>query len=229
MKVAPPKNLHTQINKAQSSLVVVVAVATVVTVFCLVSTKALLSQGSYQRHVINERHKAVNQLKSNLSAANQLVSQFNSVFENSGPVNALGGKNDSSPGAVPPDGDNARLVLDALPSSYDFPALVSSLTKILTADGIQNPSIGGTDGSATASNQATTSPQPISIDVPISGSTSYAGLQKLLSDLQRSTRPFDITSMQISGNNTTMTFNMQMNTYYQPPKSLDVTSKVISK
>ena len=229
MKKNSSTNLHAQINKAKSSLVVVVAVATVITVFCLVSTKTLLSQGAYQRHVINLRHQAVKQLNNSITAANQLVTQFNSVFENNGPANVIGGKNDSSSSAVPPDGDNARIVLDALPSSYDFPGLVSSLSKILLADGIQDPAIGGSDGSATISNAPTSNPQPISIDIPVSGTTNYGNMQKLLKDLERSVRPFNITSLQIGGNNTAMTFNIQMHTYFQPPKSLDISSKVVNK
>ena len=229
MKKNSPKNLHTQVNKAKSSLVVIVSIATVITVFCLVSTKALLSQGAYQRHVINLRHQAVNQLNNNITAANQLVTQFNSVFENSGPVNVIGGKNDTSSTALPPDGDNARIVLDALPSSYDFPGLVSSLSKILLADGIAQPTVGGNDESATISSAPSDNPQPVSINVPISGTTNYSGVQKLLKDLERSIRPFDITNLQIGGNDSSMTFNIQMNTYFQPPKSLDVSSKVVTK
>lgn len=229
MKVAMPKNFHSQIAKAQNSLVVVVSVATIISVFCLVSAKSLLSQGTYQRHVINARHKAVNQIKANITAANQLANQYNNVFENSGAINIIGGKNDSKTSAVPPDGDNARIVLDALPSSYDFPALVTSVAKLLTNDNIGNPSVGGSDDSSSASSGATATPQPIIITVPVSGTTDYNGLQRFLGDLQRSVRPFDITNISISGSVNAMTFNLQMNTYYQLPKALDVTSKVVTK
>jgi hypothetical protein len=209
-----PKSVHSQVEKARSSLI---------------STKALLSQGSYQRHVINERHKAIKQLKTNITNAHQLVDNYQNVFENSGPANVLGGKNVKSTTAAPPDGDNARIVLNALPSGYDFPALVSSLTKILGSDNIQSPSVGGSDQSDSATKDPAVSPQPISIDAPISGTTDYAGLQKLIHDLQRSTRPYNISSLQISGTNNSMSFNMQLTTYYQPPKSLDITQKVIKK
>lgn len=229
MKVSLPKSMQAQIGKAQSSQLLVVTVAAVVTIFCLVSAKALLSQGAYQRHVINERHKAVNQLKDNITAANQLVNQYNSVFENSGPSNVIGGRNDSSTKAVPPDGDNGRIVLDALPSSYDFPGLVSSLSKILNSDNVQNPSVGGSDEGATLASTPSATPQPVSISVPVSGTTNYGGLQKLLNDLSRSIRPYDITNLQISGTVSSISFNLQMNTYYQPAKSLDVGSKVVNK
>jgi hypothetical protein len=227
MKVEVPKSLHGQIAKAQSSLFFIVIAATVVTVFCLVSTKSLLSQGGYQRNVINQRNKAVKQLKDNLAAANQLKDQYNNVFENSGPINIIGGKNNPSPDAVPPDGDNARIVLDALPNSYDFPALVTSLTKILQSDNINNPSVGGSDQSLSITSTPSASPQQVNIDVPISGVASFANIQKLLADLQRSIRPFDITALQVNGGANNMSFNFTMTTYFQPGMSLDVGSKVI--
>lgn len=229
MKPKIPQNIHSQIKKAQSSLILIVAVATVITVFCLVSTRSLLNQGSYQRHVINARHTANSQLKKNLASANQLTTAFKSVFENNGPINIIGGKNDPHTTAVPPDGSNSRIVLDALPSTYDFPALVTSLSKILGSATISNASVGGSDQSSTASNEPTGKPQPIEIDIPLSGTSSVANLQKLLSDLQRSVRPYDITSMQITGNNSTMTFSLQAHTYYQPPKAIDVGSKVLKE
>jgi hypothetical protein len=226
---ANPVSLQARVDKAKSSLVVIVSVAAVISVFCLVSTKALLSQGSYQRHVIAARSKAYKQLKDNINNANQLVTQYNQVFENSGPINIIGGKNDTSPNAVPPDGDNARIVLDGLPSSYDFPALVTSMSKILNSDGITNPGVGGSDQSISISNEPSGSPTPVSISIPISGTATYPNLIKLLNDLQRSIRPFDITNLQISGGVQNMTFSMQTSTYFQPAKKIDVTSKVVNK
>jgi hypothetical protein len=228
MKISMPKNLQGQVKDTQSGMYIIVGLATVVTIFCLFSAKSLLSQGAYQRDVINQRNKAVKQLNDNIKNADQLKSQFTNVFENTGPANMIGGKNDNSPNAVPPDGDNARIVLDALPSSYDFPALVTSLAKILTTDNIGNPSIGGSDSSTSISNKPSATPQTTSIDVPISGSTNYAGLQKLMADLMRSIRPYDITSLQVSGSEAQMNFNLKMNTYFQPPKSLDVTWQTVT-
>jgi hypothetical protein len=229
MKVAIPKNMHEQLARAQSSIFFIVAACTVVTVFCLIATKSLMAQGSYQGHVLTARQKAVKQIKDNVSSAQQLASQYNTVFENSGPVNVLGGKNDISQNAIPPDGDNARLVLNALPSSYDFPALVTTISKILNSDGIQNPGVSGSDQSASIIIKPSPTPTTIPIVIPISGTSSLAGVKKLFTDLQRSTRPFDITNIQISGGPSNMSFSLSMTTYVQPPKSLDITTKVIKK
>jgi hypothetical protein len=134
-----------QLSKDQQTMMAVVAVATVVTVFCLMSTKALIGKATYQQRVISARHKSAKQLQSDISNANTLVAQYSNVFIGNNSENIIGGRNDASPSAVPPDGDNGRIVLDALPTTYDFPALLTSLSKILNNDGIGSQSIGGSD------------------------------------------------------------------------------------
>ncbi|MGA3150689.1 MAG: hypothetical protein ABSD10_03725 [Candidatus Saccharimonadales bacterium] len=218
---------YKQINKAQSAMLATVTIASVVIIFCLMSAKALLSQAAYQRNVINANHVAVKQLQTNVSAAKQLVNQYNSVFEGSSTTNVIGGKNDTSANAVPPNGDNGRIVLDALPSNYDFPALLSSVSKILSNDGVANSSVGGTDQSATIDNNPTANPQPIQIQLTVAGTSSYSGVQSFIKDLERSIRPFDVTALQLSGPQGQLTFTLTVNSYFQPAKSLSLTTKVI--
>lgn len=216
-----------QIDKARSRTTAVVAVATVITVFCLISTKALIAQAAYQRRVVNAKQAADKQLEANVVAARALVAHYNQVFEGSNPTNVIGGKNDKSSGAVPPNGDNARIILDALPSKYDFPALITSVSKVLATAGIVGASISGSDQSATTSNLATTDPKPIPIQLSVSGSSSYANISRVIADFERSIRPFDVTSLSLSGGQGSMTFSLTMTTYYQPPKSLDLTTREI--
>lgn len=219
---------HALINKAQSRTLVVVTAATIIIVFCLVSTKALLGQATYQRRVIDNERKAVSELQTYVSNANTLANQYNNVFEGSDPSNIIGGKNDKNPNATPPDGDNARIVLDALPSKYDFPALITSMAKILNGDKISNPVVTGSDASATASNNSTINPQPVTISLNVSGSSSYAGVQTLIKDLERSIRPFDVMNLQLNGSAASgMSISISLDTYYQPPRSLTVGSKEV--
>jgi hypothetical protein len=222
---------HLQIDKANNMMLIVVAVATVVTVFSLVSAKALLAQSSYQRKVIGEKTKAVKQLKSSISAANTLKGQYE-VFEKADP-NIIGGKGGTSPGEGPRDGDNARIVLDALPNQYDFPALTSSIEKIANDDHIPLQSVGGTDvggqsaSSTTSSNKGGGQSQPTPIPFSISTRADYGTVLVLLKDLERSIRPIDITQFTLSGAANSMTASIQTNTYYQLPVSLQVGEKVV--
>jgi hypothetical protein len=205
----------------------IIAAATVVTIFCLISSKVLLSQVSYQRKVLHAKREAVKQLKADVSNAQQLVNNYDQVFEGSDPANIIGGKNTKAANAVPPDGDNGRIVLDALPTSYDFPALITSLNNILTRDGVASPSIAGSDDSVTLNAQPTNKPQPQLVKLTVSGATNYAGAQHFIEDFERSIRPFDITNLQLSGNDSQMLITMTVNTYFQPAKLFNIGTKVV--
>lgn len=220
---------HTRmkISKANSRIMITIAIATAVTVFCLVSVKSLTSQAMYQRKVLHERRVTLDRLQANKSSAATLMTQYKAVFANDDPINIIGGKNDSKATAIPPDGDNARIILDSLPTTYDFPALISSLSSILAGAGVTNQSINGTDESPTANNVPSSNPQPVKIQLSVGGTASYANVQRLIHDFERSTRPFDVTNIQLAGSASSMTFNMQVTTYYQPAKNFSVENKEV--
>lgn len=223
---------HLLIDKANSTMFAVVAVSSLVVVFSLLSAKALLSQSNFQHKVLKAKNTVVSQLKDDISSADKLKSQYD-IFESGNP-NIIGGQggsaNLSNPGSS--DGDNARIVLDALPSQYDFPALTSSLEKIVTNDNIGVQGIGGSDTSAqavTGSSTGTSSQTSQSQTMPftLSAQTSYNNGLTLIKDLERSIRPFDITSLSLQGNPNTMSISIQANTYYQPGVSLQIGSKAL--
>lgn len=218
---------HLQIDKAQSTIVLVIALATVVTVFCLVSSKALLSQAAYQRKVLSETNQTKDKLEANIKAADSLVDNYNNVFIGNAPSNVIGGRNTDDAGAKPPDGTNSRIVLDALPTSYDFPALVTSVASILSNANMSSPNIAGTDQSTEVSSAPLADPQPVPINISVSGSSSYASVQQLVKDFERSIRPFDVMSITLSGGESQMQVNMNMNTYFQPAKDLSVVEKEV--
>lgn len=213
-----------KIDKASSVMFAAVAIASIVATFSLISTKALLAQAGHQKRVLNAQKEAVKQLQSNISAANTLTTQFE-VF-NSGSTNVIGGANNNSAGG-PKDGENARIVLDALPSQYDFPALLSSVDKILNTTSINNRSISGSDESVTADNSPAEKPQPTIMAFSVGGSATYGNMQNLIKDFERSIRPFDITTFQFNGTEDNMRFGLTINTYFQAPKSLTIKAKEV--
>lgn len=215
-----------QIDKAQSTMLIVTVVATIITVFCLVSAKTLLNQATYQKHVIAARRAAADQMEANVTNATNLSEQYTKVFEG-GTTNVIGGKNASNANSMPPDGDNGTIVLDALPKTYDFPALLTSISNLLGQDGIGSPTIGGSDQITTVDNQPSSNPQPTNIDLTLSGTASYADVQKVVKDLERSIRPFDITNLTLNGSNSSMTLSLNMTTYYQPAKTLNLNTKEV--
>ena len=212
-------------DKSNSNLYLILIVSVVVTIFSLTSTKALLDQASYQRRVINARQATVKQLRANLQDAKSLAEQY-TIF-NGGTTNVIGGKNSNDPNVLPPDGDNARIILNALPSNYDFPALISSMAKILADDQIGSPSVGGNDQSAQIDSGSQTDTSPTAIPLTIGGTSDYSSIQKLVRDLERSTRPFDITSLQLRGSNDNMTLSLEMNTYFQLAQKLNLSDQEV--
>jgi hypothetical protein len=216
---------HLQINKSGNQLAIIVSVAVVISVFCLISTKSLLSQSSYQRRVLAAKNQAANQLKANVTAANQLVTQYQ-VFENEDP-NIIGGVGGTNPGNGPQDGDNARIVLDALPSQYDFPALISSIEKVLGGEGVSDQGIGGTDQGTVPppSDPSQITPQAMTFTLDVSGNVT--NIQKLLTDIERSIRPIDVSNLQLSGAQDNMQMNISATTYYQPAKTLANSQKEV--
>jgi len=218
---------HLQIDQAQSTMLLVVAIAAAVTVFCLISSKSLLSQGAYQHKVINARHEALKKLEANYNNAQTLVNQYNTVFEGSDPSNVIGGKNTKDENAAPPDGDNARIVLDALPSGFDFPALLTSLSKIMADARVNAPQVNGVDDPGLSVTSASAKPQPQAISLSASANGSYGSIVRLITDFERSIRPFDITNLTINGNARSMFVSMQMATYYQPSTSFAVETKEV--
>jgi cytoskeletal protein RodZ len=220
------KGKRVEIDKEQSMIMLVVGIATIITIFCLIGTKALLSQAAYQRRVTSVRHQTEKQITADISNANTLTKQFNDVFEGSS-TNIIGGQSSADDSAPPPNGNNSRIVLDALPTSYDYPALLTSISKLLNDDGIGQPSITGSDQSSTADNTPLPNPQPVNIDVSLTGNGTYDSIKKFVTDLERSIRPINVTKLSMSGNESNMTLSINFTTYYQVAKSLDVTSKVV--
>jgi Tfp pilus assembly protein PilO len=208
---------HLQISKSQSTMLASTVAAIVIVIFSLFATKAMIVKGAYQRKALHARRQVVDQLKSNYNAANQLLTQYK-VFANQDP-NILGG---SVNGATDLDGDNPRIVLDALPSSYDAPALASSVEKILGGRGISLNSLTITDDQASNSDQPQAEPTSATMPLSFQVVTSYPQAAQMLQDFERSIRPFDLNTINISGTDDALTINVNMNTYFQPAKSLNL-------
>lgn len=213
---------HLQIDKANKSVVIVIAIAAFLIVFSIFASKALLSQRSYQGKVIKEKTTAVKQLKTNLDESKKLVSSYKDFVSTS--ENVLGG---NPKGTGDKDGDNAKIVLDALPSKYDFPALTSSLEKVLKSQNFKIESIVGIDDELNQKN--TTSPNPVPLEIPfqITVSGSYVSMKTLVETLQKSIRPFQIQKMELSGNDASVRLTITAKTYYQPEKNLNITPKEV--
>src|ERR1035438_5306204 len=116
-----------KIDKANSTIVLVLAICSFVFVFSLVASKALISQYTYQNRVTSARQTTVNQLNTDKQEATTLINSYNTFINQ--PANIIGG---SSSGTGNQDGTNVKVILDALPVKYDFPALVTSVQNLIS-------------------------------------------------------------------------------------------------
>jgi hypothetical protein len=214
---------HLQISKANSIITVAVAVAAFVTVTCLVASRAMLQQRSYQAKVIAEKELAVKTLEDNVKAVDTLVIAYKEFIGR--PNNVIEG---STAGTGDRDGDNAKIILDALPSKYDFPAIATSLEKILTQQNFAIDSIVGIDDEVAQSTKATSIPEVVEIPFSFSVSGGYDSINSLLQTLEYSIRPINITKLQFNASGTnTVKLSTEAKTYYQSEKKFNVTTKVV--
>lgn len=211
-----------QVDKANATMALVVAAAAFVTIFSLVASRALLNQRSYQARVIKQKKQTLAQLKENNKAAEQLVTSYKAFVGSSD--NVIGG---SAAGSGPNDGDNAKIILDALPSKYDYPAVVTSLEKILKDRNFKINSIAGTDDSLNQKEQTTSTPQVVEMPFQINVTGNADSTKGLLETFQRSIRPIQVVSIKLSGKDTSLTTDITAKTYYQPSKSVTITTKEI--
>lgn len=211
------------IDKTNSRIVAITGGAAFLVVFFLVASVALFQQMMYQNKVISTKKKAVTQLEQNIKTSESLMNSYEAFV--SGPQNLIGGDPN---GSGVQDGSNAKLVLDALPSKYDFPALTTSIEKMLNDQKVKIQSINGTDDTV---NQSVTdpsgSPQPVEMPFEVTVGGDYSGIQAVISAFERSIRPIQVQTLEVSGDQQEITLKITAKTFYQPAKTLNIKQQVV--
>ncbi len=211
------------IDKANGTLLIAIGIATFITIFSLIASKSLISQGRYQSKVISKQEKARDQMKKNIEAAKTLDTAYQE-FEDS-PENILGG---NPKGAGDRDGENARIVLDALPSKYDFPALTTSIEKMLKDNSITLSSLTGVDDEvAQSANQDSSTPKPVETPFTVDANVGSQNAKNFISLFERSIRPMQVSKVTVNGQNDQLKVSLTMKTYFQPEKKLEVRKEIV--
>ena len=212
-----------EIDKKNASLIVIVSVAVFVTIFCIVAIRALYGQLTYQSKVIREKEITLKQIELNIEE----VSKLNTAYQEfSGTTtNILGG---DPKGKADRDGENARIILDALPSKYDFPALTSSLDKLVKSGGFIATAIEGTDDEVNqAANQTAVTPSEIEMAFSLESSINSSDGKKFMELFERSIRPIHVQRLVVTAEESHIKLSVTAKTFYQPEKKLNVTEKVV--
>lgn len=223
-KVPKISTKRVEIDKANTQMIAAVAGAAFVTIFCLVASRAVFMQNQYLARVTTAKEKANTQINDNLEAFKTLERSYKS-FDSAG-VNIING---NRTGNGDNDGSNSKIILNALPSSYDFPALASSIEKILKDNSMTVGSITGTDDQLNQqSNLSSSNPEPVPMQFSFTvENANYDATKKLLSALQRSTRPIHVDSIDMSGGQNNLLLTVNAHTYYQPAKNVNIKSEVV--
>jgi Tfp pilus assembly protein PilO len=212
------------IDKANTVTVIAAGGAAFLVVFSLVSAKTFVSQIGYQNKVIAEKKLTLEALDKNLEARDSIVKSYNAFTSSS--QNLIGGSSTSS--ATDKDGDNAKIILDALPSKYDFPAVISSLEKIAIAQNLQIQKIEGLDDEAAqASQQKSPAPKPTPMIFKVEVKGSYVQLKSYLDQLDRSIRPVQVQKYVIEATDDGISETIDAQTFYQPEKVLELRKEVL--
>ncbi|HUD07070.1 MAG TPA: hypothetical protein VMR34_04235 [Candidatus Saccharimonadales bacterium] len=217
-----------KIDQANSFMVIIIAVSSFLVVFSLTSAKALISQYAYQERVISAQQRTITQIKTDLNAVSSLVTSYEAFANTS--TNIIGG---NPSGTGPRDGNNAKIVLDALPTEYDFPAMVTEIQSLISNLGVTVGGISATNQSSTtaagslATPTAGSSTAPVDLPFSLSLEGTYGGIQNVINALQECIRPMQIISMSLSGSDTNMTASISAQTYYQPASGLKVSQETI--
>jgi hypothetical protein len=218
-KTTGVSNKYSEIVKANNAVTISVGIATFLVIFSLFACYALLGQRSFHARVIKEKEVAKQQLEQNKAAVDALVVSYQNFVNQE--INAIGGTKD---GKGDNDGDNGRIVLDALPSKYDFPAVVSSLEKMLTDKKMPILEIVGIDESL---NQDATVEGLVSMPFEVSTEANFDSIFKIMAEFERSIRPFNANIVTITATDEGIQLDFSGTTYYLPETGLKIEKKVV--
>lgn len=212
------------IDKANARIVAVVSIAAALVVLGVVSSKVLISQAAYQNRIITKKKQAVTTLKADIEQVKKLQVSYDDFVNLQ--KNIIGGNRS---GLAENDGENSKIILDALPSQYNFPELTTNLEALVGTQNAKLTSVSGTDDEvAQGGNRLSATPKPVTMPFQFTVSDSYEKVQAVTGALERSIRPIQVKTVDLSGTQNTMVLSVTAQTYFQPAKTLNV-GKVVVK
>lgn len=121
---------------------------------------------------------------------------------------------------------NSKQILDSLPSVLDFPALATSVEKLVEDEELVLESFSGKDDAGTAEKSAV-NPEPVELPFSIVVTGRYDDIQKFILSAEQVIRPLVIQSVEMKGSDKAMSATINYITYYQPTTSIETESKSV--
>jgi hypothetical protein len=222
-------NKRIQIDKETRTMIIAASVATFVVMFCIFSVHTLASVMSYQNRVISQETLARNTLESDIKASNNLGTSY-AKFNNTSGNNLLGA---SVSGNGPNQGDNAKLVLDALPSDNDYSGMVVNIQNLFTNQSVTLSSLSVTNTESTTTPAATATAtvghgSAVALPFTFTVNGTLPNISNLFQHLSQSILPIQITSYTITASSqNTLALSATAQTYYQPAISFMITTETV--
>ncbi len=200
------------IHSASRTMFVWVAVASIAVSFLLVGAQFLYTQFMFNNKVLAAKDKAARTLSEDKENIEKLK-------ENFGPLDAGTNKNVSS-----------AKVLSALPSELDTSAFGTSLQQIIAPrSGVTLEAVTinqNQEGDDTQSSPSAT-PQEIPVSVTVSGQ--YDQISEFIKDLELTIRPIKIRTVNVTGSDSNTRAAIEMTTYYQPAKKVELKKQEVKQ
>ena len=217
---------RTQIRKTNRMMLLWIAIASVVVGSALVVSFFLVQKLFFNERVLGEKEKTMSTLENNNKAIPDLKDQIRVLDTNAALATVKANPNDQA----------LQVILDALPSDANSLALGSSLQYKLLA-GIPNLSIESLqvdpvigvevsgDAAVEDASQNSVSSNQITFQFSVTGD--QAALKQVLTNLERSIRAIDITSLRIENQGTLQLMSVQGRAFYEPAKSVELYDKAV--
>ncbi|CAN5406567.1 hypothetical protein BH10PAT4_BH10PAT4_2060 [soil metagenome] len=218
---------RTQIARANRVMFVWVAAVSVVVGFALVGSIFLAQKLFFNEKVLAEKNKTVAVLKANNANVAELEAQVRVLDSNQALIDSKAKPTDQA----------IQAILDALPSDANSLALGASLqNKLLaginglTVQSLQvDPVVGveqlGVDITSAATSTTGVSANQITFRFSVSGTPDE--LKQALTNLERSIRAIDITSLRIESQGTNQVLTIEARAFYEPAIVVELKDKLV--
>ena len=215
---------RTMIEKANRTMFIWVACASVVVGVSMVAIIFLAQMLMFNEKVLAEKNKTVATLKQNIKNIPDLKTAVRVLDTDQALIDSKANSDDQA----------IQVILDALPSDANSLAFGSSLqTKILNFPGLsidkmQVDPVQGVESftSSSQSNSSNYSEQgEIAFRVSVIGNE--AALKQALLNIEKSIRTIDITMLKIETQTNTMSMTIEGRGYYEPARTVELRDKVI--
>ena len=199
-----------QIKKASKAMFVWVAFAAMLVSFAIVALQFFAQQWIFNNKVLAAKYKANDNLSKSLRATDDLKSNINALVAD--PDLALTRNSDTE--------SNLQVILDALPTKADVAATATSIQQeIAQGSGVTLESV-TPPTEPDSSDTSVTGAQQLQFSLVASGT--YQQIQTFLKNLEKTIRPMNIVSLDVSGDDASLRATITLNTYYQPLTTVTV-------